>query len=68
MDSAQTRVGNSLDLAVGRVMSYMPRRRVNYPRRVVRTEAVEARRRRRLGVLGMVAVAATLAVGVTVAS
>lgn len=68
VDSAQTRVGNSFDLAVGRVMSYMPRRRVNYPRRVVRTEAVEARRRRRIGILGMVAVAATLAVGVTVAS
>ena len=34
----------------------------------MRTEAVEARRRRRIGILGMVAVAAILAVGVTVAS
>jgi len=68
VDSAQSRVGSSLDLAFSRLMSLMPRRRVDYPRQVVRTEAVEARRRRRIGIVGMVAVAATLAVGVTVAS
>lgn len=67
VDRAQSRVGSSLDLALGRLMTLMPQRRVDYPRRVVRTEALEARRRRRLGVLGMVAVAAMLAAGVTVA-
>jgi hypothetical protein len=41
---------------------------VDYPRRVVRTEAIAARRRRRIGALGMLAVAALLAAGVTVAS
>jgi hypothetical protein len=49
-------------------LAWLPRRRVDYPARVVRTEAVDARRRRRLGALGMLAVAALLAAGVTVAS
>ena len=46
----------------------MPRRRVDYPRRVVPTAAIEARRRRRVGALGMLALAGLLAGGVTVAS
>ncbi|HEY7452255.1 MAG TPA: hypothetical protein VIA02_07045 [Candidatus Limnocylindria bacterium] len=68
VDSAQSRVGSSLDLWIGRALSFMPRRRVEYPHQVVPTEAVEARRRHRLGALGMVGVAALLAAGVTVAS
>jgi hypothetical protein len=68
VDHAQARVGSSLDLWTGRLMALMPRRRVDYPARVVRTESVDARRRRRLGALGMLAVAALLAAGVTVAS
>ena len=68
VDHAQSRLGDSVDLFFGRLLSLMPRRRVEYPRRVVRTEAVEARRRRRVGVLGMAALAGLLAAGVTVAS
>ena len=68
VDHAQSRLGGSLDLFIGRLVALMPRRRVDYPRRVVRTEALEARRRRRLGALGMVAVAGLVAAGVTVAS
>jgi len=67
VDHAQSRLGGSVDLFIGRLMALMPRRRVDYPRRVVRTEALEARRRRRLGALGMVAVAGLVAAGVTVA-
>jgi hypothetical protein len=68
VDTAQNRVGSQFDLWVGRLATLMPRRRVDYPRRVVPTEAVEARRRRRLGALGMLGVAGVLAAGVTVAS
>jgi hypothetical protein len=68
VDSAQSRLGQSMDLLIGRLMTLMPRRRVNYPRRVVRTEALDARRRRRVGALGMLALAGLLAAGITVAS
>jgi hypothetical protein len=68
VDHAQSRVGSSLDLWIGRLLTFMPRRRVDYPRRVVPTAAIEARRRRRVGAVGMLALAALLAVGVTVAS
>jgi hypothetical protein len=68
VDSAQSRVGQSMDLLIGRVMALMPRRRVDYPRRVVRTEAIDAQRRRRVGALGMLALAGLLAAGITVAS
>jgi hypothetical protein len=65
---AQTRVGSSLELWIGQLAALMPRRRVDYPRQVVPTEAVESRRRHRLGALGMLGVAGLLAAGVTVAS
>ncbi len=68
VDHAQSRVGGSVDLWIGRLLAFMPRRRVDYPRRVVPTAAIEARRRRRVGALGMLALAALLAAGVTVAS
>lgn len=68
VDSAQSRFGQSLDLLVGRVMTLMPRRRVDYPRRVVRTEALDARQRRRVGAIGMLGLAGLLAAGITVAS
>lgn len=68
VDHAQSRVGSSFDVWTGRLMALMPHRRVDYPSRVVPTEAVDARRRRRLGALGMVAVAGLVAAGVTVAS
>ena len=68
VDSAQSRLGSSLDVWIGRLLAFMPRRRVDYPRRVVPTEAVETRRRHRIGALGMLALAGILAAGVTVAS
>jgi hypothetical protein len=68
VDRASSRLGNAVELWVGQLTALLPRRQVDYPRRVVPTEAVEARRRRRLGTLGMLAVAALLAAGVTVAS
>ena len=68
VDSAQSRIGRSADVLLGRLFTLMPRRQVDYPRQVVRTETLEARRRWRLGVLGMVGLALVVALGVSVAS
>ena len=50
------------------ILAFVPRRRAEYPRSIPRTAEVEGRRRRRQGLVGMVGVAAILAVGITVAS
>ncbi|HSK93134.1 MAG TPA: hypothetical protein VLA76_03650 [Candidatus Angelobacter sp.] len=48
------------------ILAFVPRRRPEYPRTIPRTAEVEGRRRRRVGLVGMVGVAALLAAGVTV--
>ncbi|MFN2484549.1 MAG: hypothetical protein ABR509_06395 [Candidatus Limnocylindria bacterium] len=49
----------------GVFLAFMPRRRATYPRRVSRTAVREADRRRRTGLVGMVAVAVLVAAGAT---
>lgn len=67
IDAAQGALGRGLLIGLNAVLAFVPRRRPEYPRQIIRTAAVEEGRRRRLGVLGMAAVAALLAVGTTVA-
>lgn len=50
------------------LFAFVPRRRAEYPRTIPRTAEVEGRRRRRIGLVGMVGVAAIIALGSTVAS
>ncbi len=50
------------------ILAFVPRRRASYPRTIPRTSEREHGRRRRLGMLGMVALAGILAVGSTVAA
>lgn len=67
IDSAQAALGRALLYAFNVVLAFVPRRRPEYPRQVLRTAMVEETRRRRLGLLGMIAVAAILATGASVA-
>ena len=67
IDGLQAALGRGLLIALNAILAFVPRRRPEYPRQIIRTAAVEEGRRRRLGVLGMAAVAAMLAVGTTVA-
>lgn len=50
------------------ILAFVPRRRPTYPRSVVRTSQVEEGRRRRLGLVGMLAVAVLMAAGASVYS
>ncbi len=67
IDGLQAAIGRGLLLLVSWILAFVPRRRPKM-RTVARTEVREEGRRRRLGLLGMVAVAAMLAAGFTVAS
>lgn len=58
---------NALPRLAGLVLAFVPRRRPAFPRRISRTADVRDGRRRRVGVTGMAAVAALVAVGGTVA-
>ncbi len=49
------------------ILAFVPRRGPEYPRSVPRTANVEASRRRRMGLAGMIVLAAMVAVGSTVA-
>jgi hypothetical protein len=66
-DGLQAAVGRGLLVLVSWILAFVPRRRPKL-RTVARTEVREEGRRRRLGLLGMVAVAGMLAAGLTVAS
>jgi serine/threonine protein phosphatase PrpC len=68
IDAGQRALGRGVLYAFNVLFAFVPRRRPEYPRQILRTAAVEEGRRRRLGVVGMVAVAAMLAAGSTVAS
>ena len=68
IDGLQGAVGRAILYAFNVVFAFVPRRRPQYPRQVLRTAAVEEGRRRRLGMLGMAGVALLLAFGTSVAS
>lgn len=57
--------GEALLHVMSWILAFVPRRRPAYPKSVVRTSQVEAGRRRRLGMLGMVAVALVVAAGMS---
>ena len=67
-ESLKTGVGRAVLTLFSSLLAFVPRRRAEYPRSIPRTAEVEVRRRRRLGLVGMVGVAALMAVGTTVAS
>ncbi|HKO33232.1 MAG TPA: hypothetical protein VJY85_05755, partial [Candidatus Limnocylindria bacterium] len=68
IDGLQGAVGRAILYAFNVLFAFVPRRRPQYPRQVLRTAAVEEGRRRRLGMLGMAGVALLLAFGTSVAS
>ncbi|MEP7081879.1 MAG: hypothetical protein ABI841_02760 [Chloroflexota bacterium] len=65
--AARGAVANALPRLAGLVLAFVPRRRPAFPRRISRTADIRDGRRRRVGVTGMAAVAALVAVGGTVA-
>jgi serine/threonine protein phosphatase PrpC len=68
IDGLQGLLGRIVLYGFNFLMAFIPRRRPHYPRQILRTAAVEEGRRRRLGLVGMAALAAILAVGTSVAS
>ncbi|MEX1072239.1 MAG: hypothetical protein WED86_00935 [Chloroflexota bacterium] len=68
IDAAQAAVGRGILLGVNMALAFVPRRRPHYPTSIPRTALREEGRRRRRGLAGMAALAALLAVGITVAS
>jgi hypothetical protein len=67
-EGARAAAGRGILTLLSWILAFVPRRRPEYPRTIPRTAEREQGRRRRVGLLGMVAVAAILAVGATVAS
>ena len=68
IDAAQAAAARGLLVGVNMLLAFVPRRHARYPTSIPRTALREAGRRRRRGLAGIVAVAALLAVGVSVAS
>jgi hypothetical protein len=68
IDAAQAATGRFLLLLLSWTMAFVPRRRVRYPKVVVRTAVREEGRRHRLGAVGIVGVAGLLAIGGVVSS
>ena len=68
IDGLQAAVGRAVLYAFNVLFAFVPRRRPQYPRQILRTAAVEEGRRWRLGMLGMAGVALLLAFGTSVAS
>ncbi len=68
LDALQALLGRFVLHLMSWILAFVPRRRAHYPKTVARTAVREAGRRRRLGLAGMVVVAALLAAGGSVAS
>jgi serine/threonine protein phosphatase PrpC len=68
IDAAQALLGRAVLYGFNFLLAFVPRRRPEYPRQILRTAEVEQGRRRRLGMVGMGLLAGTLAMGMTVAS
>src|SRR5690606_26572896 len=60
--------GRAILTVLSWILAFVPRRRAEYPRTIPRTAEREQGRRRRLGLVGMVGVAALMAAGATVAA
>jgi hypothetical protein len=67
-ERSKDRLGRALLTAFSWMLAFVPRRRAEYPKTIPRTAEREERSRRRLGILGMAAVAGLLAIGTSVAS
>jgi hypothetical protein len=67
-EGARSALGRGLLTLISWVLAFVPHRRPEYPRSIPRTAEREQGRRRRIGLAGMVVVAAILAVGSTVAA
>ena len=67
-EGLKSAAGRAVLVVFSWLLAFVPRRRAEYPRSIPRTAEVEGRRRRRLGLVGMVAVAGIMAAGTTVAS
>ncbi len=67
-EDARSALGRGLLTVMSWVLAFVPHRRPEYPRTIPRTAEREQGRRRRIGLAGMVVVAAILAVGSTVAA
>jgi hypothetical protein len=68
IDAGQRVLARGLLVGVNMALAFVPRRRAHYPTSIPRTALREEGRRRRRGLLGIAALAALLAVGVSVAS
>ena len=67
-EGAKGALGRAILTILSWVLAFVPRRRPEYPKTIPRTAEREQGRRRRAGLVGMAAVAALMAVGVTVAA
>ena len=67
-EGAKSALGRGILTLLSWILAFVPRRNPEYPRTIPRTAEREQGRRRRVGILGMAAVAALLAVGATVAA
>jgi len=67
LEGLRAATGRALLYLLNWILAFVPRRGPEYPRSVPRTAYVEAGRRRRTGLAGMIVLAALVAVGVTVA-
>ncbi len=67
-EATRSALGRGMLTLVSWILAFVPRRRAEYPRTIPRTAEREQGRRRRVGLVGMVAVAGILAAGSTVAA
>jgi hypothetical protein len=67
IDGVRAASGRAVLYLLNWILAFVPRRGPEYPRSVPRTAHVEAGRRRRAGLAGMIVLAAMVAVGATVA-
>lgn len=67
-EGAKGAFGRAILTVLSWILAFVPRRRPEYPKTIPRTAEREQGRRRRAGLVGMAAVAALMAVGVTVAA
>ncbi|MDP9244720.1 MAG: hypothetical protein M3O77_06525, partial [Chloroflexota bacterium] len=67
MEGLRAATGRAVLVLLNWILAFVPRRGPEYPRSVPRTAHVEAGRRRRAGLAGMIVLAAMVAVGATVA-
>ena len=67
-EGARTAIGHGVLTLLSWILAFVPRRPAEYPRSIPRTSDLEHGRRRRVGLAGIVVVAALTAVGATVAA